>query len=101
MQNISQSLAGRAAILSLLPLSLSEREGIGKKSQTVEHLIFQNKKVIKKEKFNIADILMRGNYPEIAANRKVDRSLWCGSYITTYLERDIRNLTQSRRSGTI
>ena len=35
---------------------------------------------------------MRGFFPEIALHRKVDRKLWCSSYITTYLERDIRNL---------
>ena len=34
-----------------------------------------------------------GVVPEIAARRTVDRSAWCRSYITTYLERDIRQLT--------
>lgn len=37
---------------------------------------------------------MRGGYPEIASHPKVDRQLWCGSYIATFLERDIRNLAQ-------
>ena len=38
--------------------------------------------------------MLRGNYPEIASKRKVDRQLWCGSYISTYLERDVRNIAQ-------
>ncbi len=42
----------------------------------------------------MGDIILRGSYPEIVSNPKIDRQLWCGSYITTYLERDIRNLKQ-------
>ena len=37
-------------------------------------------------------MILRGNYPEIASRRSVDRQLWCGSYISTYLERDVRSL---------
>jgi predicted AAA+ superfamily ATPase len=37
---------------------------------------------------------LRGFYPEIASKRSVDRQLWCGSYLSTYLERDVRNLAQ-------
>jgi uncharacterized protein len=40
------------------------------------------------------DLIMRGFYPAITLNKNVDRQLWCSSYISTYLERDIRNLTQ-------
>jgi hypothetical protein len=38
--------------------------------------------------------MIRGFFPEIATHKKVDRRLWCSSYITTYLERDIRNLAK-------
>lgn len=92
MQGVSESLAGRAAILSLLPFSLSEREGYGDKSLSVEEIL--NKNGINKPNLKLSDIILRGNYPEIASNKKVDRQIWCGSYITTYLERDIRNLEQ-------
>jgi predicted AAA+ superfamily ATPase len=37
---------------------------------------------------------LRGCYPEIASRPAVDRGLWCGSYISTYLERDVRALAQ-------
>ena len=94
MQNVSQSLAGRAAILSLQPFSVSERVGNGKNSFSVTNLLQAYKRPRIKHKFNLAETILRGNYPEIAANRNVDRSLWCGSYITTYLERDVRNLKQ-------
>ncbi|MEW6097339.1 MAG: DUF4143 domain-containing protein [bacterium] len=46
-----------------------------------------------KKEVLLDEILLRGFYPEIATNKEVDRQLWCGSYITTYLERDVRNLS--------
>jgi len=42
----------------------------------------------------LAEVLLRGFYPEPVINPKVDRKLWCASYITTYLERDIRTLSK-------
>lgn len=93
MHNITQSLAGRAAILFLLPFSLSERVDNAKNAQDVSAWI---KKLNMDNKYSgrisLSEILLRGFFPEIAIHRKVDRKLWCSSYITTYLERDIRNL---------
>lgn len=93
MHNITQSLAGRAAILSLLPFSISERidyaENAKDISQWIKWLDIENKC---REKISLSEILLRGFYPEIASRRKVDRQLWCSSYITTCLERDVRNL---------
>ncbi len=43
-------------------------------------------------KSSLADILPRGCYPEVASRPRVDRQLWRGSYLATYLERDVRNL---------
>ncbi len=95
MEKASESLAGRAAILSLLPFSVSERLGLGDKSKTVEVILKEELKEKKNlKRYNMAEIILRGNYPEIANNPKVDRTLWCSSYINTYLERDIRNLEQ-------
>ena len=95
MQNVSESLAGRAAIFSLLPLSTAEIAGFGTNSLPPDKWF---------ETFNtfdqktsglvLANILLRGQYPEIASKSEIDRNFWCGSYITTYLERDIRNLKQ-------
>jgi len=95
MKQISESLAGRAAVLSLLPFSLAERQNQGKLSVSYEKLLRKNFSVKKKtEVANLEEILLRGSYPEIASKKAVDKNLWCGSYIATYLERDIRNLSQ-------
>lgn len=95
MEGISQSLAGRAAVLSLLPFSFSERIGRGDKSREMgEWLKGLNPGQKFEIKVSLAELILRGNYPEIASKRSVDRQLWCGSYISTYLERDVRNLAQ-------
>jgi predicted AAA+ superfamily ATPase len=95
MQGISQSLAGRAAVLSLLPFSFAERIDWGDKTKEMASLLKGLPSVTEcKAKVSISDLLLRGNYPEIASKRAVDRQLWCGSYISTYLERDVRNLAQ-------
>jgi len=95
MQGISQSLAGRAAVLSLLPFSFSERIGQGDNSREVANWLKEvNPTQQCDDKVSLSEVLLRGNYPEIASKRSVDRQLWCGSYISTYLERDVRNLAQ-------
>lgn len=97
MQGVSQSLAGRAAILSLLPFSIAEsfnRAPQAKDAVSWLKYIKQDKKQNAVFKPSLGDVLLRGFYPEIALQKKVDRQLWCGSYITTYLERDIRDLAE-------
>jgi len=95
MQRISQSLAGRAAVLSLLPFSFAERIGKGETGREIaDWLKGLNPDQKCENKVSLSEVILRGNYPEIATKRSVDRRLWCGSYISTYLERDVRNLAQ-------
>lgn len=95
MAGVSQSLAGRAAILSLLPFSLAERCGRGDTTPDIPAWLagLPSSTVMERGKI-LSEILLRGCYPEIASRRAVDRRLWCGSYISTYLERDVRALAQ-------
>lgn len=95
MQGVTESLAGRAAILSLLPFSYGERLGVGPKLLEPSGWIKKELKNSKTpSKIDLSEVILRGGYPEMASNSKVDRQLWCNSYISTYLERDVRNLTQ-------
>lgn len=73
MAGISESLAGRAAILTLPPLTLRELPGT-------------------KDLSVIEAFLWRGSYPQLWQQPNLDRALWLGSYLATYLERDVRNL---------
>ena len=95
MQGVSQSLAGRIAVLSLLPFSFSERIGKGNISEsTMEWAKNLDPRQEIRTRTTLSEVILRGSYPEIASKRGVDRQLWCASYISTYLERDVRNLAQ-------
>ena len=75
LQNsISQSLAGRTAVLELLPVSLAELNGIAPLDDP-DHLTFS------------------GFYPAVMAGDNVPH-LFYPAYVRTYLERDVRSLLQ-------
>jgi len=65
MQGVTESMAGRAAVLQLRPLSTGESDKVS---------------------------LLRGGYPEALARPGAAR-LWFSSYVQTYLERDVRAVT--------
>lgn len=73
---ISQSLAGRTALLRLLPFSMAERRRVG--ASTV-----------------IDDVLHSGFYPRIH-DQGLDPSQALGDYFETYVERDVRQLSEIR-----
>jgi uncharacterized protein len=75
MEGVSESLAGRCGMLSVLNLSAEEL------------LSFAGEKT-----FNGSDFLFTGGYPELHARLELDRHLWYSAYLTTYLERDVRNI---------
>lgn len=70
-EQISQSLAGRAGYLELLPLSYAELQKAKLATDNV--------------KFHI----LTGGYPEIW-NEKLNPTKWMSGYVQTYLQRDVR-----------
>ncbi len=92
-EKVSESLAGRAAMLRLLPLSRREAEG---RPQIA--LPWERKRWSSSKTSHVFGELwkgfLRGGYPELAAQPHRDASLWHASYIQTYLERDVRTLRQ-------
>ncbi len=72
MGGVTESMAGRAAVFQLLPLSTSESAKV---------------------------TLLRGGFPEVLA-RPRQASLWFRSYLQTYLERDVRAVTSIRDLST-
>lgn len=93
MEKVTESLAGRAAILRLLPLSEREKYENPLKKLPWERSSGRYPASILSYKELWASFL-RGNFPELTANPKRNISLWYGSYIQTYLERDVRSLRQ-------
>jgi uncharacterized protein len=68
MQRVTESMAGRAALFQLLPLSTRESRQVS---------------------------MIRGGYPEVLAAPRT-ASIWFRSYLQTYLERDVRAVTDVR-----
>ena len=88
---VGESLAGRAATLCLLPMSISEAQG------RAEDLLPWQKDRAEPEpmSYSSPDLwsqLLRGSYPELVARPKLNANLWHSSYLQTYLERDLRLL---------
>jgi predicted AAA+ superfamily ATPase len=92
-EKITESLAGRAAMLRLLPLSRREAEGNPQASLPWE--LGQPKGAGSKGSLeNVWNDFLRGGYPELVANPGRDIHLWHAGYVQTYLERDVRTLRQ-------
>lgn len=72
-QHVSQSLAGRVAVLNLLPLSFCELAATGIAPTHAENWLYS------------------GGYPRIY-NQHIDPPDFFNSYIQTYIERDIRKI---------
>ena len=92
MKGVTESLAGRAAILTLLPLSLAERTGQGIASHNTHALLNQNQLSLSHQINQTAQTILTGGYPEPLVNKSLSYQTWAGSYIKTYLERDVRDL---------
>jgi uncharacterized protein len=89
-EKINQSLAGRAAILELLPFSYGEL--VGRPARSPEEIA---RRLVPKEQtcnHEPEEILAGGLYPRIH-DRGLVPSLWIDGYVRTYIERDVRTLT--------
>jgi len=81
IKDLGDSLAGRIALLDLLPFHAEETASIPK---------LGGKLASPRAAFLHACI--HSAFPELNVNPDIDRSMWYGSYLQTYLERDIRTL---------
>ena len=94
-QDISESLAGRAAMLRLLPLS--RREAEGRPDLALPWEAERTSAPAAAGRFSYGalwEAFLRGGYPEPFTHPERDTALWHGSYVQTYLERDVRTLRQ-------
>ena len=76
MKNLSESLAGRAGVFELLPMSIQEVTG-------------------KVDLDTLNQILYNGLYPSICAKKNIAKFFY-PSYVRTYLEKDVRDLLQMK-----
>ena len=96
MKNVSESLAGRVGIINLL--GLSDAEIYGYKSEpfsTDPNRLISRADSIKERNLNeIYARIFKGSMPELYTDENIDWEIYYRSYVNTYLQRDIRDLTQ-------
>ena len=93
MKNVSESLAGRVGVLELSGLSLREIQNDPFSIPflpTMEYVTERQKTVHMPA--SIWEVIHRGSYPALQ-DPAVNWSIFYSSYITTYLERDVRQLS--------
>ena len=73
MESVTQSMAGRTAVMTLLPLSTQEILSYSPKATT-------------------SQMLLRGGYPAVWTTSDAARQMLLANYYTTYIERDVRRL---------
>ena len=98
MKGVSESLAGRVGVVQLLGLSRREllrQPGESRpflpRAARLHTLHASGGRLGLKALY---ELIWRGSFPAIALNPKADRDLFYGSYVQTYLQRDIRDLAR-------
>ncbi len=98
MRGVSESLAGRVGVVQLLGLSQAERAGRGPTARqflpTAEVLANATAAA---EPLSLKELfrrMWRGSLPALALHDALDRDLYYGSYVQTYLQRDVRDLVR-------
>jgi predicted AAA+ superfamily ATPase len=96
MKGVTESLAGRVAIVTLAGLSLRERLRRHGSAEPFLPSLDSYQKAWKHESRGeeIFALIHRGAYPRLTADKDLDWSFFHGSYLQTYLQRDVRDFTR-------
>lgn len=97
MKGVSESLSGRIGLVTLLGFSLREKYGIA-----CDIPFLPTDEYFNERKKHIADIsygevwntIHRGTMPELSENPNFDWQIFYGAYVRTYIERDVRDLSE-------
>jgi len=99
MKRAKDTLAGRLIEIPMLPLS--QKEIHNKADENIIDILFEKgvEGLVNKEMpyMEILEAIIKGGYPEILKIKSIrGRALWFNSYISTYVERDIRDVGELR-----
>ena len=96
MKNVSESLSGRIGVLNLLGLSMRERSGIQNTVPFLPDESYLDARRLDHSPILYDDfwqIVWRGSMPELSTHPEYDWQMYYGAYVTTYIERDVKELT--------
>lgn len=89
MEKVTQTLAGRTALVNLLPFSLDELLG---RTATDPWRLDEMPPQSAQPSFTLEEIIFKGLYPRIH-DKGLEPHDWLSAYYRTYVERDVRDLT--------
>lgn len=92
-QHVGQTLAGRVAVLELLPFSIAEltRRPARPPERLAEPSGAEGSGASSRPRFSLDEILFSGLFPRIH-DQGLDPAAWLDGYLRTYVERDVRSL---------
>lgn len=97
MKGVSESLSGRIGLITLLGFSLRERYGISCDVPflpTDEYFAQRKTQLADISYDEVWNIIHRGSMPELCENPDFDWQLFYAAYVRTYIERDVRDLSE-------
>jgi len=95
MEGVQESLAGRVALLTMLPMSQAEIAG-AVTEPFVPDFNRLSKRIRERKPADIAEVyerMMNGGMPGLVSGRFQDRSTLYSGYVSTYIDRDVRELS--------
>ena len=97
MRGVQESLAGRVAVLSMTSLSQAEIDGAAAAPFTVELDALSARKTgrMPMDTPAVFDRIFSGSMPAIVSGQNTNRQIFYSSYLSTYIERDVRELSDS------
>lgn len=97
MKGVSESLSGRIGLTTLLGYSLREIYNVDFDLPfipTEEYLCAREKRLADIPYDDVWKIIHRGSMPELCENPDFDWQMFYGAYVRTYIERDVRDLSE-------
>lgn len=97
MKGVSESLSGRIGLVTLLGFSLRERYGVSNDTPflpTDEYFDGRKKQLANIPYEDVWKMIHRGSMPELCENPDFDWQMFYGAYVRTYIERDVRDLSE-------
>jgi len=95
MRGVSESLAGRIGILNMQGISLSETTLLENRPFMPDFEIYQNRKLKDiMDAPKIFEHIFRGSMPAVVSGKHSNTQRFYASYVSTYLNRDIRDIAQ-------
>ena len=97
MRGVQESLAGRVAVLSLTSLSQAEMSGEEMEPFTVDMEALAARKNVRTatDAEGIFERIYKGSMPAIVSGENSNSQIYYSSYLSTYIERDVRELSDA------